>query len=181
MSLKEMATCILHTIYLPFQEPNFANHIQNISPHGSIKDQTPFEAWGGRKLKFAHFKIFGSCAWTHVPYEKKKKLDPRSTTCIFVVYPYDVKGYRLLHPSSNRLIIEHNFQPEETPLHAPLEPHVDTFVQLPTPYISDDESTHLDHGLDLSSKCDLEDGEYCNDENVDVKPPQIPKWAQTTL
>jgi hypothetical protein len=87
-----------------------------------------------------------------------------------------VKGYRLLDPSTDRLIIECSVQFEETPLHAPLEPHAETSVPLPAPDISDDESTHSDHGSNLSSESDLED-----DEHADVEPPQIPKWAQTTL
>jgi hypothetical protein len=69
-------------------------------------------------------------------------------------YPDGVKGYRLLDPSTDRLIIEHNVQFEETPLHAPLEPHAETFVPLPAPDISDDESTHSDHGSYLSFEID---------------------------
>jgi hypothetical protein len=76
-----------------------------------------------------------------------------------VGYPDGVKGYRLLDPSTDRLIIECSVQFEETPLHAPLEPHAETFVPLPAPDISDDESTHSDHGSDLSSESDSEDDE----------------------
>ena len=57
-----------------------------------------------------------------------------------------VKGYKLLYPSTDRLIIESNVQFEEIPLHAPLEPHEETLIPLPILDISDDESTHLDHG-----------------------------------
>jgi hypothetical protein len=94
--------------------------------------------------------VHGPC----VPSEKRKALDLQSTTCIFMGYPDGVKGYRLLDPSTDRLIIEHNVQFEETPLHAPLEPHADTFVPLPAPDISDDESTHSDHGSYMSSEYD---------------------------
>jgi transposase InsO family protein len=80
ISLKEMATCMLHAISLPpklwVEALNCANHIQNISPHRSVKDQTPFEAWSGNKPEVTHFQIFGSRAWAHVPSEKRKALDP---------------------------------------------------------------------------------------------------------
>ena len=49
-------------------------------------------------------------------------------------------------------------------MHAPLEPHVETYVPLPPPCISDDESTHSDHGSHLSSQSDSEDDENANDE-----------------
>jgi hypothetical protein len=66
-------------------------------------------------------------------------------------------------------------------LHAPLELHAETFVPLPTKNISDDESTHSDNDSYMSSESDSEDDEHVDDEHVDVEPPQIPKWAQTTL
>jgi hypothetical protein len=121
---------------------NYANHSQKRSPHRSVKDQTPFKAWSDRKPEVTHFQIYGSPAWTHVPSDKRKSLDLHSTTCIFVGYPNGVKGYMLFDPSTDRLIIEHNVQFEETPLHALLEPHVDTYVPLPALDMSDDESTH---------------------------------------
>jgi hypothetical protein len=69
-----------------------------------------------------------------------------------VGYPDGVKGYRSFDPSTNRLIIECSVQFEETPLHVPLEPHAGTFVPLLAPNISDDESTHSDHGSNLIQK-----------------------------
>jgi hypothetical protein len=66
---------------------------------------TPFEAWKGDKPDVTHFHIFGSHTWAHIPSEKRKQLDPRSTPCIFVGYLDDVKGYRLIDPSTYQLII----------------------------------------------------------------------------
>jgi hypothetical protein len=145
---------------------NCANHTQNKSPHRFVKDQTPFEAWSDSKPKVNHFHIFGSHAWARVPSEKRKALDSQSTACIFARYPDGVKGYMLFDPSTNIPIIERSVQFEETPLHALSEPHANTYVPLPAPDISDDESTHSDHGLDQSSEFDSED-----DEHADVEPP----------
>jgi hypothetical protein len=88
------------------EELNCATCIQNISPHIYVKDKTPYEAWSSLKPEVTHFRIFGSHAWARIPSEKRKALDPQSTECIFVGYPYDVKGYRLTDLSSDRLIIE---------------------------------------------------------------------------
>jgi len=74
-------------------------------PHASIKDQTLFEAQSDNEPKVTHFQIFGSHAWAHVPSEKRKSLDSLSTTCIFMGYPNGLKGYKLLDPSTDRIII----------------------------------------------------------------------------
>jgi hypothetical protein len=70
----------------------------------------PFEAWIGLKPEVTHFRIFGSHAWTVITYEKRTALDPHSTECIFVGYPDGVKGYKLIDPSTDRLIIERSVQ-----------------------------------------------------------------------
>jgi hypothetical protein len=85
---------------------NSATYIQNIYPHISVKDMTPYEAWRGLKLEVTHFHIFGSRAWAHIPSEKRKELDPHRIECIFVGYPDGVKGYILIDISSDRPIIE---------------------------------------------------------------------------
>jgi transposase InsO family protein len=87
-SLKEMAYCMLHANSLPkrlwAEEINCETYIQNIYPHRSIKDKTPYEAWRGLKPEVTHFRIFSSRAWAHIPSEKRKALDPQRTNCIFV-------------------------------------------------------------------------------------------------
>jgi hypothetical protein len=131
-SLKEMASCMLHAKSLPQrlwdEELNFLTYIQNRSPHRSVKDKTPYEAWSSLKLEVTHFRIFGSRAWAQIPSEKRKVLDPQSIDYIFVGYPNDVKGYRLIDLSSNWLIIERSVQFEESVLHVPQQPHEDTFI-----------------------------------------------------
>jgi hypothetical protein len=89
---------------------NFATYIQKISPHRSVNNKTPYEAWSDLKLEVTHFRIFGSRAWARVPSEKRKALDPKSIECIFVGYPNSVKGYRLYDLSLDRLVIEHSVQ-----------------------------------------------------------------------
>jgi hypothetical protein len=58
-----------------------------------------------------------------------------------------VKGYRLINLSSDWIIIELSVQFEESVLHAPQQPHVDTFI---LPHVQDDEHAHGDSYLDES-------------------------------
>jgi hypothetical protein len=65
------------------------------------------------KPNVSHFCIFGSIAWAHIPNEKRKALQPKCEKCIFVSYFEDVKGYRLLQPHSNEIIIRRDVKFEE--------------------------------------------------------------------
>jgi hypothetical protein len=136
---------MLHAKSLPKrlwdEELNCETYIQNIYPHRSVKEKTPYEAWSGLKQEVTHFRIFGSRAWAQIPSEKMKALDPQSSDCIFVGYPDGVKGYRLIYISSDRLMIECSVQFEENVLHVPQQPHADTFIVPPVRY---DEHAHVD-------------------------------------
>ena len=160
-----MASCMLHAKSLLkrlwAKALNCETYIQKISPHRYVKDNTPYEAWSGLKLEVTHFHIFSSRAWALIPSKKRKELDPQSIECIFVGYPNDVKGYRLIDISSDRLIIEHNFQFKESVSHVPQQPHVDTFI---LPPVWDDEHEHVNSSLDKSSN--LEDSDDSDSDLV---------------
>jgi hypothetical protein len=94
-----------------------------------------------------HFCIFGSNAWVRIPSKKRKELDPQSTECIFVGYPDSVKGYKLIDPSMDRLIIECSVQFEESISDVTQHLHANTFV---IPPVRDDEHAHVDSSLDES-------------------------------
>jgi len=49
--------------------------------------------------------VFGSEVWVHIPNEKRKELQAKSEKCIFIGYFEDVKGYKLLQPNFNEVII----------------------------------------------------------------------------
>jgi hypothetical protein len=82
-----------------------------------------------------------------IPSEKRKALDPQRTKCIFVGYPDDVKGYRLIDISSNWLIIERSFQFEESVSHVPQQPHANIFT---LPLVRDDEHAHANSSSEES-------------------------------
>jgi len=76
------------------------------SPHKGFKNIiTPKEAWSKIKLDVSHFHVISSETQTHIPDEKINVLQPKSEKCIFVVYFEDIKGYILLQPNSNEIII----------------------------------------------------------------------------
>jgi hypothetical protein len=49
--------------------------------------------------------MFGSEAWTHIPNEETKALEPKSEKCIFIRYYEEFKTYIILQPNSIEIII----------------------------------------------------------------------------
>jgi hypothetical protein len=71
-------------------------------------DDDTYEKWINRnniKPNVIHFCVFGNVAWAHIPDEKMKALQPKSEKCMFVGYSKYVKGYKLLQPHCNEIII----------------------------------------------------------------------------
>ena len=60
-ALKEMATCIMEAKYLYpniwDESINCVAYFQNIVPHKSLEEKTPFEAWSGHKPNVSHFRV----------------------------------------------------------------------------------------------------------------------------
>jgi hypothetical protein len=81
------------------------NYILNHTPTKALKSITSEEAWNKIKLDVSHFCVFGSIAWAHIPTEKRKELQRKSEKWIFFGYSEDVKGYRLIQPHCNEIII----------------------------------------------------------------------------
>jgi hypothetical protein len=92
---------------------NCANCIVNHTPIKALKNITPKEAWTKIKPDVSHLCVFGSIAWAHILDEKRKTLHPKSEKCIFVGYSEDVKGYKLLQPHFNEIIIRRDVKFDE--------------------------------------------------------------------
>lgn len=77
---------------------NTANFVLNATGTSSVKDVTPFELWHQRKPNIKNLKVFGEEVYTHIPKEKRRKLDAKGKRGFFVGYEEDVKGYRIWYP-----------------------------------------------------------------------------------
>jgi hypothetical protein len=116
-ALKEMANCMIQSKGLSLkywvEAINCENYIVNHTPTKTLKNITLEEAWTKIKPDVSHFRVFGSIAWTHIPDEKRKALQPKSEKCIFVGHFEDVKGYILLQPHCNEIIIRRDVKFDE--------------------------------------------------------------------
>lgn len=81
-----------------------AVYLLNRTPCRGNKLTTPEEIWSGRRPDLSHLRVFGCIAMAHIPKEKRKKLDVKSTQCIFVGYGNESKGYRLFNEETGKIV-----------------------------------------------------------------------------
>ena len=114
----EMARSMMNVVGLPkkfwAEAVATAVYILNISPTKAVLNQTPYEAWKGRKPRVSHLKIFGCIAYALDNSHSRRKLDVKSKKCIFVGYSPQSKAYKLYNPVSEKVIISRDVVFHET-------------------------------------------------------------------
>ena len=75
----EMASCMIHSrnieVNLWAEAIHTIVNILNKTPTKAIMNITRKEAWSGRKPIVSHFCIFGCTTYSHIPDEKRSKLE----------------------------------------------------------------------------------------------------------
>ena len=66
---------------------------------------TPKEYFLGKKPKVSPFRIFGSLTYSHVPSEKRTKLEPPVEKGIFMGYDETVKDFHIYLPSQRKVVV----------------------------------------------------------------------------
>jgi hypothetical protein len=80
-----------------------AIYVQNRSPHRILKYMTPEEAFLGKKPNVENLTIFGCPVYSHIPKDKRNKLEPSGKKGIFVGYSDSSKGYRIYIPEQHKI------------------------------------------------------------------------------
>ena len=66
-----------------------------MTPHRAVENMTHEESFTGKKPKVSYFHIFGCVTYSHVPSEKRTKLEPTAEKGIFVGYDETSKAFRI--------------------------------------------------------------------------------------
>lgn len=54
---------------------------------------------------YDHFRLFGCLGYCSTIKAHRDKFSPRSDQCVFIGYPARIKGYKLLHLQTKKIII----------------------------------------------------------------------------
>jgi hypothetical protein len=76
--------------------------------------KTPEEAFSGKRPDVEHLRIFGCLTYSHVPSEKRTKLDPTTEKGILVGYSEISKAYRIYIPTQRRVVVRRDVRFEES-------------------------------------------------------------------
>jgi hypothetical protein len=100
-------------LYLWAEASATAIYLQNRSPHRILGKMTPEEAFTGRRHDVEHIRIFECLTFSHVPSERRTRLDPTGQQGIIVRYSEVSKAYRIYIPPLRRVVVSRDVRFEE--------------------------------------------------------------------
>ena len=102
-SIVGASRAMLHDHSLPFflwaEACSTAVYVLNRSPHRALGSKTFEETFTGKVPEIGHFRIFGCLTYSHVPSEKRTKLEATCECGIFVGYDETSKVFHIYLPS----------------------------------------------------------------------------------
>lgn len=147
--------CVLTSVYLI-----------NRLPCRAIQHMTPYEKLFHKQPSYLNLKTFGCLAFAINPSRDKDKFLPRGVPCLFLGYPSNQKGYKLLNLTNQQLFISSDVKFVENVFPYNISTNSSSYLKpLPTPM--PETSTTL-----IYSDCDLPTD--TNIENEPIETPQNP-------
>lgn len=67
-------------------------------------------AYKAGKPVVSHLKVFYRVAYTHVPYQRRTKLDNKSKKYVFIGYDEKTKAFKLFNPIDKKVIVSRDVQ-----------------------------------------------------------------------
>ena len=130
-------------------------HIVNKLPSVAIKNMTPYEKLMGKKPDYNQLRSFGCLAFASNPTRTTDKFAPRGVPCVFLGYPSEQKGYKLLNLTTQQVFVSRDVRFVENVFPYNKKAREIYLEPLPTamPTTKSNEQTYIDTTLDT---CDLE-------------------------
>lgn len=74
-----------------------ATHLINRTPSAILNNQTPYYLLFQKPPNYNHLKVFGCLCFASTIISNRGKFQSRATKCLFLGYPPNIKGYKLLN------------------------------------------------------------------------------------
>ena len=108
---------MLHDQSLPFflwaEACSTAVYVLNRGSHRALGCKTPDEMFTGKVPEIGHFWNFGFLTYSHVPSEKRTKLEATGERGLFVSYDETSKAFRIYLPAQRKVVVRREVRFEE--------------------------------------------------------------------
>ena len=128
-----------------------ATHLINHTPSYILNNQTPYQLLFQKPPNYNYFEVFDCLCFASTITNNRGKFHPRATKCIFLGYPPNIKGYKVLDLTTLKTFVSRNVLFHESTFPSILDTIHKPFVFLDFPQIYESKSCKPNNSVSINS------------------------------